>query len=75
MNDKWVVEGYLMPSKKFVAFCKDSQEADKLAKSMALEYKGKSFNVTGPNDTKGLTDHHYKWDDYFKDAVQFTHND
>lgn len=75
MTDKWIVEGYLMKGKKFFAQCKDSQEANKLAKDMALQYKGQRFSVTGPSDVRGLTDHHYAWDDYFKDAVEFTHND
>ncbi len=75
MSDKWTVEGYLMQGKKYVAFCKDSQEANKHAKEMALAYKGKRFDVTGPDDIRGLTDHHYEWNDYFKDAVEYTHND
>jgi hypothetical protein len=52
------------------------EEANARAKELASLHKRHRFSVShATKDIIGLTDHHYKWDDYFKAAVQYCHND
>lgn len=71
----YVVEGYI--SKDFSAkeTFKTEQEANARAKELALTHKKCRFDVRHPKWVFGLDDHHYRYDDYFKDAIQFAHND
>lgn len=78
---KYIVEASIKYGKQFVELIEnfDSlQEANKFAKEMATKHKGTSFYVRypdNPNVIRGLDDHHYKYDPYFKMAVEFCHND
>jgi len=75
---KYIVEGQISRLERFCQKFDNVEEADKAAKMMATKYQKVNFYVRypdGPNIVFGLTDHHYKWDSYFKDAVRFCHND
>lgn len=76
VNDKlYVVEGYVDKTYSVKESYATESEANEAAKSHALHYKNSSFAVRHPKWVFGLDDHHYKFDKYFNDAVQYCHND
>jgi hypothetical protein len=73
--DKYIVEGYADKFRDLAKEFDTREEAVKYAKELAEQNKHHSFNVSGPNDIKGLTDHHWKFNKYVNAVVEYCHND
>lgn len=76
-NRFYFVKGYISSEKaEFNDWFDTHEEADEVAKNLSEKYKGCSFNVSHiGKDIPGLTDYHWKWDEYFKAGTRFVHND
>ena len=71
----YTVSGYIKKVQVKKEFA-THEEARAEAKALATSHKGCRFNVTDyEKDIVGLTDHHWQWDEYFKSAVEFCHDD
>lgn len=77
-EDVYTVEGSAFDGAAEISIHKNFltlEKADAFAKKMAGIYKGFSFYVRHGDFVWGLTDFHWKYDRYFKQAIKFCHND